>query len=470
MAFAHTPHPLLPSYKAASDPDSSISLQPLPAITRLPIKDAYQCPSCPHIAASIKVMNRHIHASHTGVSPLPLTSSSIKAQMLFKGPSTKCFKIIPPTNSDDSFIPLQFLKDLNSFTTPQSLPASTLDRDVKTMDAFLATMRFEIHLKSLGISMPNAGNLIAWNNSIQASLFRSLLSSYLKEAWNIANKNMCIKAHMLMNRPISISLKQQSIKRYETLRAHFLFFFLRINSVDAADSLNIHIPTILARSFRDLYNLTDSMPPSQALSILQSLFYTFFFVPITNENDITTSFISCYSVHCGSPSNSSSLRFKTATEMSPLLAALKYVAQCCAVYNTYVHPNSTSITKKWQVISDATDPNSDTGIIYLDFVIKLTHSIRPSEMQKIRFISCTIHSHFGFIDGNELSLQTLGEKMIQLQNKAFDLLNQRLLRNLDISQEFWNACSTFQDSLQDRTTNTWFAIHPAIAPVFNLWV
>lgn len=116
-------------------------------------------------------------------------------------------------------------------------------------------------------------------------------------------------------------------------------------------------------------------------------------------------------------SGEGSFRYANATELSRMLATIKFFSRCIVVIDVYDYNDHDTCTA-WQRAAKATDDHSDNGIGYVNYMLSFCHRLRDSEGVRIRFIICPTHTRCAIIDGVELSIQDLGRKMKSIQRQS----------------------------------------------------
>ncbi|CDF38743.1 RecQ helicase [Chondrus crispus] len=324
-------------------------------------------------------------------------------------------------------------------------------------------MRFDKHLQNNDLLYNKAFQLASISNTQRDKYARRLMASYHKRAFDTTERKVYIKAHSFMDSDLSLSLSNSAVDLYDA-RTSRLLSFLFASCVDES-SLFTHLPGRSVNILTHLSHFTNSTE-DESLALLHELLLSLFFEAISDEEDGFILFISCSSVF--SSRDKTSFRLGTANEVSPMIAALKHLAKCVAVTELYIKGPSDT-TEGWERIAKATQGNLDTGVCFVQYCIKVCHRVRDGEMQKVRFILYPRHHHCAIVDGIELSLSKLGEKMKALQRKAWYLLSGGIINGLVITADFWQACAEMQDTFTDRTPSYWFASHRANFHVYRHW-
>lgn len=189
---------------------------------------------------------------------------------------------------------------------------------------------------------------------------------------------------------------------------------------------------------------------------LHAILHELLLSPTTEDNGAMILFISC----CSVSSNLNQRRFGNASDLSPMLAALKHFARCLVAMEIYLY-GSESTTISWERVAKLDHPNVDNGLHYLQYCLKVCNRIRNGETHNVRFLICPTHARCAIIDGVELPLSDLGVKMKELQRRSLSLLIDKLLNGLKISDDFWSSVQTLDDNLADLTPRYWFSMHTA---------
>jgi len=184
-----------------------------------------------------------------------------------------------------------------------------------------------------------------------------------------------------------------------------------------------------------------------------------------DDQDAIPFFVTCASVFCGTEEDR--YRFGTAYEVSPMIAALKYLALNIVVTEVYV-VNRSDTGRAWERMEKCTSAHADNGAMYLAHCMKVCNRVRPGEAHSIRFVVCPQHALCAIVDGHELSLPTLGVKMKELQTTAMELTRE-LLCGLEITDGFWEACGEMEDNLGDCTAGYWSGMNAANYSTVAMW-
>ncbi|CDF39044.1 ATP dependant DNA helicase RecQ [Chondrus crispus] len=157
---------------------------------------------------------------------------------------------------------------------------------------------------------------------------------------------------------------------------------------------------------------------------------------------------------------SNEYRIAKASELTPILAAVKHFARCLVVMEIYLY-SSSDTTESWERVLKLNHPHVDNGLQYVQYCMKVCNRIKVGEVHNIRFLICPTHSRCAIIDGIELSLSQLGLKMKQLQKISLGLMQEKLLNGLRITDAFWSSVQNLDDTMTDQTPGYWFGMHKA---------
>lgn len=461
---------------------------PLPPLPFLPIVQCKQCVKCGLIKQTDDSMQRHIrqcysmtgiNASDTAAPPRSNDSISspmstkiskvitVSAQSIFGGKSTAWFPII----NEDSNTVLQLLHNEQG-----NAPGSATDAAQPHLDSFLSEMRFDVELDTYNIAMQDAYNATQWGTRPPYPYARRVLAAYLHQAFSVAAQKAYIKAHSFLDSPLRLALSTETLRTYIT-RLSRLLTFLFTAAFEWPTSRRVAFMTNAQHAqvteFKHLCTIADSnLTP--VLSKFHIIVRSIMFDPLETHQTVIPLFIACAAVKQSNRAVSKSqlqmFRFSNAQETSPLLAALKYLAKCAAVTHIYAFPRSaTDRQDAWKLLSSATSEHADCGATVVASNLRCCHRLADTESHHIHMVLCTRHSMCGIVDGVELSLTQLGEKVHVMQQTAWSLLDKELLMGLRLNENFWHTLSTLQDALGEKSPGYWYLMHPHNYDALNAW-
>ncbi|CDF39181.1 ATP-dependent DNA helicase RecQ putative [Chondrus crispus] len=432
-----------------------VSGQVLPAVDILPVHDCFKCPTCGYIAPKADTVRKHM-------TSLPCSTRTVqdirrvKAQSIFGGNKRKFFEVFQDNDpTTGSCVLSTTMRNLRG-----SKPAD-LGADISAMDSFLSVMRFDRHLKACNLSMEKAHSLCFLADQAKRSSFRKLVSEYHKRAFDITERKVYIKTHTFMDSTLSLAVEEKTKDHYDSRASRLIAFVW--NSCQEGNAMRKHFSPDIINAIEGM--LTNASEQS-ALQQLHSLLYGLFFSPLHDHNDGLVVFVTCCSVITGD--GGKTFRFANASDMSPMMAAIKHFARCVVVMDVYKYGEKDT-TLGWDRINKATGSNTDHGIRFVQYCLSVCHRLRDGENVKTRFTLCPKHELCGIIDGVELSVPQLGRKWKGLQKKAWSLLDNHLLNGLKITPHFWSSCMEMQDSLIALTPSYWFGSHSANKHVTEFW-
>lgn len=446
-------------YLYASDTTAANIKDPLPSIPLLPVQDCLRCPGCGYLCVAENTLKKHMRVHHPGISKKPTTITGIHAQRLYAGKKLKYFPVFSEVLFRNPVL-------LSMLSMSGSTPSGTCTADVKFMDSFLSEMRFDEYLFDKSLSEEEAFCFVDWDNCERALSIRKLLSRYLKRAFDTARRKPYIRAHDFLDRKLSLAVDVATISRYESALNRLLFFFIRV--CRRPNKLSQFVPDAVLEATAQLQTVCSLQTDQEnnGLSLLHSILCSTFFDPLSSCQEILPLFVTCSSVV--QTRNSKNYRYVLASELSPVLAALKHLARCVVVTDVYLY-NERQSAARWDWIQQATTSNVDTGVQYVEHVLKVSNYIRSAETQQIRFIVCPNHALCGILDDNEIPVSVLGDKMKQLQRDAWHYFREHLLLSFEPTTELWRDFEKMQDALREKSPTFRFASHSASKPITTLW-
>jgi len=141
------------AYLKTMSGDGEETVGALPALEVLPVRDCFKCSGCSYIAPSAKTVRKHMSKHVAGTAGCLVRC---KGQTILSGKRTRYFEV-EETNGEGIRGILEEMEALEG-----SKPSSVRELGVSRMDAFLAEMRFDMHLKSAGFSLEEGFHLAKW--------------------------------------------------------------------------------------------------------------------------------------------------------------------------------------------------------------------------------------------------------------------------------------------------------------------
>ena len=443
-------------YLSASKGEEGLE-QKLPAIPELPVRDCIKCSACSYMALNMNTFRKHYGEK----CPRGEDDNYVKCkgQSLFGGNQKRYLEVYMETEGDCGILKRVLEVEGNK-------PSRAQEADVSRMDPYLSQMRFDVHLNRMGMSLEEAWKISKFEEGEGPKKLRRTLEKYMRRAFETCQKNVHIQAHRFMEDPLQLALEEETLKRYMCRVGRLLSLLLKSSTAKLAHVTNA-VPS-------DIKRMVEEVSRSQGtgdMKAMHKILWHCFFDIIKEGQESVPVFISCSSVMKAQKGDAKSkFRFGTASETSGMLAALKYVARCVVVTEVYIETEAMErVTRAWPAVEVACNSHADTGISFISYCLKKSNLIRSGETSNPRFHKCGKHVGCGIVDGAELSLKDLGEKMKTLQGKSWDLLDKSILRGFVISQGFWSRCSDLQDNLTDRTPGYWFGMHPANYAFVREW-
>lgn len=309
-------------YLHASDTTAANIKDPLPSIPLLPVQGCLRCPGCGYLCVAENKLKKHMRVHHPSISKKPTTITGIHAQRLYAGKKLKYFPVFSEVLFRNPVL-------LSMLSMSGSTPSGTCTGDVKFMDSFLSEMRFDEYLFDKSLSKEEAFCFVDWDNCERALSIRKLLSRYLKRAFDTARRKPYIRAHDFLDRKLSLAVDVATISRYESALNRLLFFLIRV--CRKPNKLSQFVPDAVLEATAQLQTVCSLQTDQEnnGLSLLHSILCSTFFDPLSSCQEILPLFVTCSSII--QTRNSKNYRYVLASELSPVLAALKHLARCVVV-------------------------------------------------------------------------------------------------------------------------------------------
>lgn len=193
------------------------------------------------------------------------------------------------------------------------------------------------------------------------------------------------------------------------------------------------------------------------------------FDPLESDQSLIPLFIACSAVKRNNKSKTA-YRFSSASETSPMLASLKYLAKCAAVTHIYAFPRSAADRQDaWKQLAASTSENTDSGATVIASNLRCCHRLADTESHHISMVLCTRHPMCGIVDGHEVSVAKLASAAHSLQYGAWNLLQKELLMGFRLNDSFWKMLGTLQDALGEKSPGYWYLMHPNNYDTLNAW-
>lgn len=443
-------------------------LAPLPF---LPSLACLRCPSCLQIYRTEKLFTAHSN-NCVGKGEAP---QRVLAQTLFGGKATKYFPISEPFHFSDAS-EWSIARSFMRYT--QQATAATVPSQIAEMDGYLAQMRFDQHLQSHRVTEQTAVNLVS---TLKMPLLKQVvvvLKEYLADAFHIYRQSPSLKSHTFMDLPLRLSLQGDTLTRYTQICVCCVSFIARCTGVvdEVSDESTIRgVDDVLTQNMENFVALVSMEEDRQeAKKALHVVLKEVFFKELSNTNDVIPLFISCHAVRKAyaaydTSDGFSAFRYSSAQEMTPLLAALKYIIRCVVVNDVYRYLGDGDKRERWQLLESCVGEHADTGAKYVSFCKTACDTSQSWHMSQVRFTVCMAHEQCGIVDGKEVCMSQLQKCVTSLQDKAWAILRDKLLMGMTISEAFWADCQNLQDHFGNRNTGFWFGVHPSNTAILRKW-
>jgi superfamily II DNA helicase RecQ len=448
--------------------DGNEALPPLPFLR---VAEGRRCLFCPYIAISADTLFKHTQAKHgqeamtTGAAEMFHSSRKLTVQSIFGGSKKRWFEVTDTAEevveSDSS--PVRFMKDFHGASGLEHI-----SEDASCMNAFLATVRFDSVLQEHSLSISDSWDMVHGSivdDQLSDMFLKQCITKYFAGTFHACKRNPFLTAHSVQGSRLRVCLERNTLNRYES-EAVLLLQFAR-NCLKQEKSF---VPVRVSKILDTLGNVAQDVDESVMRS-LHALMCALFLDVVENRTGdvgLIGIYIACASI-VGGPSKEL-LRFAEASEISPVLAALKYCVRIIAVSEVVGLGESKSSEESWKLIESRTaDTRVDTGATYTAYLSHLAHTIMPSESARCRFRICPRHKKCGYIDGVEISLSQLGDAVRAIQQRATHCLEKKLLNEMEWGAQFCDEASGLDDGLQNSARGFWFGNHPANASFVSKW-
>ena len=436
---------------------------PLPALNFLPVVECLQCSNCGTIKPKKDAMKRHIRGCLVLPKQAPIKDPiPVLAQSIYGGKNTAWFPVI----TEQCEAVLQLLqKDQGS------APGTASEIPVPHLDSFLSEMRFDVQLEeTYKISMEDAYNATQWSSLPPFPHARRVLAAYLHHAFTLAAQNAYIKSHTILNSPLRLSLSTETLRIYIVRLSRLLTFLLTVSDWPQPKRIlfmtNAQVFEI--KQFQQLCSIADPNL-STAISKLHVIVRSIMFDPVDSRQSVMPLFIACTAVR-RKPGNIGDFRFAAASETSPILASLKYLIKCAVVTHIYSFSRTAPDREEaWKQLKSATSEDADSGATVVASVLRCCLRLAATESHHINMVLCTRHSMCAIVDGQEVSVPGLALAVHSLQQKAWTILQDKLLMGLTLNCKFWTMLGELQDALGEKSAGYWYLMHPNNYESLNAW-
>ena len=428
--------------------DGDRSVGKVPRIAELPVVKCLKCRQCSYMSVNKDTLRKHCQKcwKEGGGGPTECLGQSV-----FGGNKVSYFEV-EEVDAERCEIGKRMVE------LQGCVPSRVQGEDISRMDPYLAEMRFDLHLKRLGVELGDALDLASFRSEGQMeSKLRHTIRAYMKRSLDIFMRKVHVGSHSLLDSRIRLCLKPETIRRYETRLSRFLEFLIRAK--------NRGMGFIRGSLKEKILELERALGVGAEVVVcmeeLHRVVWVVMFEVYDDEEQALPAFLACSSVVEGRcVGGKTTCRFGTAAETSPMLAALKYCAQCIVVTEVYAYNEPGERQKAWEGISQLTSGTADTGVMVLSYFMKKSNQIRHGDIAPVRVVVCPHHAKCCIVEGVEMSLGGFGERMRKLQRDSWELVDS-ILHGFPIGREFWEYCGGLRDNLGDRTPGYWFGMHPA---------
>jgi superfamily II DNA helicase RecQ len=456
-------------YLNAGNPGNRFSeiLAPLPLLR---IADGRRCLFCPYISVSVDTLFKHAQAKHEQeagsltAAEMFRSASKLTVQSVFGGSKKRWFEVSHCTDDDETdSCPVRFMKKFHGASGLEHI-----GEDPSRMNAFMATVRFDNVLQEHSISITESWDLVHSSISeehLPIAFLKRCVAKYFAGAFSACQKNPFITSHSVQGSRLRVCLEKNTLERYESEAVLLLKF-----SDNCLKEEKNFVPENVVKSLGDLSASAQDEVPSimRKLHALMCALFLDVIEPRKGDVGFIGVYVACASI-VGGPSKDL-LRYAEASEISPVLAALKYCVRIVAVSEVIGLGGTECGVDSWKLIDSRTaDTLVDTGATYVAYISHLAHSIMPSENTRCRFRVCSRHQKCGYMDGVEISLGQLGDAVLAIHQRAVNCLEEQLLKGLDWGADFCIEASGLDDGLQNSAKGFWFGNHPANAHSVSKW-
>ena len=188
--------------------------------------------------------------------------------------------------------------------------------------------------------------------------------------------------------------------------------------------------------------------------LLRTILLTVVTNSIRTDNLFIRHFIAVHCIHC--PERNPEIpRYKKASEMSPMLAALLYCASSVGVLDKYecdeeegafFGPDSAALSA--EIFSDSFILDANNSVSLLRSLLGKAMGVIRNSVGNLRLSWCESHDYCAILDGHkECSLETVGAAIVALQSTLSNILERNLLKGHRVHQSFRARCERLEDHL-----------------------
>ena len=188
-------------------------------------------------------------------------------------------------------------------------------------------MRFDQHIRLNMLSMEDGFDLTKIDNRERDGHICKLTRTYYKRALDTCERRVHIKGPYVMDSYLSLAVSMKTGEAHDG-RMNRLHAFV-IGCCLVRQGLHCNFSAFVVECVNNLANCVGTIN-DDTFSLLHMVMPVLFISPVRDVQDGLTLFLSCCSVFSGK--DRKSYRFGRAGNSSPMLAALKQLAQCIVVW------------------------------------------------------------------------------------------------------------------------------------------
>lgn len=446
-------------------------------IPELPVKEGFQCRRCFTIFPNNKKVGSHRKDCGGEIV-------NVKAQTLLGGNASRMFRIQEVSSRQCSWV----MRDLE--VMEQCVETSDHVPEPRAMSAVVSTLRWAEQLAMMFLTIEQGHEMCRWrkvgNPRIENQLFK-MVSSYIGKAKSIALQNVFVQTRNLGGRRIHLLLQEETVKKYTQDVTKLMYFIWNVEEKKGRYKQapmsrqrgrtnwgRLGVGNEEVRKTMKRIENEERVGEDELEETIHSLAMDTLFSSKNKNTGIIPLFIACVSVK-EDHGNVSGFRYANGVELSPVLAALLYFAQCVATQEVYgvgsKELSHEDVGKRWKELEGRIEDNHDCGMTYVRYCMGLCDNIRNTEISHVRFVVCMKHDQCGILDGHELSLETLGRTIRKKQTEMKELLDESLLFQFmkNLREPFWKEVQQLMDHYNDRSERFWFGNHKANKKIVDKW-
>ena len=460
----------------------------LPALPHLRIVTLKQCTKCFSIIGNDQKNTAHMKACGSELR-------TVQAQSILFGKVIKYFRV-EPVGADGNEVNWLYARLVEIEKEESS--SGEIVPDIKEVGAFMSQLRCQDHLQTFGLSVEEAWKSINWykTDSLEEDLVKRVkvvTREYIQSAIRVNSKNVFVKTHLFLGQRLQISLGERTVTEYTNKLCSMVFFLIHMyrKQKDFKDGGSAAKGNKIL-SMDQMDAMTELLDVATESSEVKLVFHTLLvtlFLSVDGEDvEAVPLFIACCCVLRDHGEEGREYRFAYGSDISHIVAALLYCIQCVVVQEVYgkicatareddEHRAVFSLTRvgncKWADIEELEKKKEDCGAIFVRYCMDVCNRIRSTEMAHIRFVVCQKHRHCGILDGKELSLDTLGKAVQNVQSKMRQIMDEHVLvgfRDTLDKGGFWKEVSGAMDNFSERRSKFWFMKHPSNKGMFEKWL